>query len=218
MKNLSPEQLREEQAKTLAAPKIQYGLLAKFLFRAMDLLYGRKRSWSKFKVLELIARVPYQAWEHVAYIAITHTYKQADFARRIFDRVQECRRQQDNEQWHLLILEEWVHRQQIRETFFLHRIIPQVMAFIYYHICWLLYVIKPSSSYRLNAEFEAHAEWEYMAFILEHPELESEPFESVFQEDYGDFRTMADAIRQFGYDERIHKEESLERIANARFD
>lgn len=83
---LSPEQLRKEEAATLTSPPAPYGLLARILFGVMGLLYGRGRSWSKFKVLELIARVPYQAWEHVAYIAITHTYEHEDFARRIFDR------------------------------------------------------------------------------------------------------------------------------------
>ena len=73
-----------------------YGLLARLLFTAMDLLYGRKRTLSKFKVLEVIARVPYQAWEHVAYIAITHTHAFPDFARRVFERVKESRIHQDN--------------------------------------------------------------------------------------------------------------------------
>lgn len=217
MERLTAEQLKKEQANTLAAQKLHYGFLAKVLFIMMDLIYGKKRTLSKFKVLEVIARVPYQAWEHVAYIAITHTYKKADFARRIFDRVQESRLQQDNEQWHLLILEEWVHRLQIRESFLLYRIIPQIIAFFYYHICWFLYVVRPSMSYALNAQFEDHAEHEYMRYVQEHPELESEPFESAFKSDFGDFRSMADAVRQIGYDERVHKEESLSRIRDARF-
>jgi len=99
----------------------------------------------------------------------------------------------------------------------LHRIVPQVIAFFYYQISWLLYVIKPSWSYRLNVEFEDHAEREYMLFVQEHQELESEPFESDFKKDYGDFPTMADVIRQIGYDERMHKEESLAKISAARF-
>ena len=70
---------------------MRYGVLACALFLAMDLCYGRRRSLSKFKVLAVIARVPYQAWEHVAYIAITHTHAHADFARRVFDRVKESR-------------------------------------------------------------------------------------------------------------------------------
>lgn len=217
MIRLSPQQLHEEQAKTLASPRTKYGALAKILFGVMDVLYGRRRSWVKFKVLEIIARVPYQAWEHVAYIAITHTYEQPDFARRVFDRVKESRHQQDNEQWHLLILEEWVHRKRIRQSFLLHRLMPQVIAFVYYHISWLLYVIKPEWSYRLNYEFETHAEHEYMAFAREHPELESEPFESAFKKDYGDLPTMADVIRQIGCDERTHKEESMAKMGMARF-
>lgn len=217
MTRLSPAQLRDEQAKTLAAPAMRYGLPVTMFFIAMDLLYGRKRSWSKFRVLEVIARVPYQAWEHVAYIAITHIHKQADFARRIFERVQECRQQQDNEQWHLLILEEWAHRQKIREGFVRYRVIPQMIAFAYYQISWLLFVIKPEWSYWVNARFEDHAEREYMQFVREHPELESIPFESAFKRDYGDFPSMADVIRQIGYDERIHKEESLAKLGKARF-
>src|SRR5437867_12674531 len=85
---------------------MRYGLLAWVLFVSMDLLYGRRWTLSKFKVLEVIARVPYQAWEHVAYIAITHVHPRPDFARRIFERVRESRVQQDNEQWHLLLLED----------------------------------------------------------------------------------------------------------------
>lgn len=187
MDTYTSEQLKKEQQATLSAPPPRHGVLATMLFVLMDMLYGRARSWSKFKVLEVIARVPYQAWEQVAYIAITHSYEHQDFARRIFDRVHRSRLQQDNEQWHLFILEEWVHRQDIRESFMLYRVVPQVIAFVYYHISWLLYVIKPEWSYRMNADFEAHAEREYMLFVQEHPELEQEPFESVFKKDYGEF-------------------------------
>ncbi|MGH7235783.1 MAG: alternative oxidase [Nitrospiraceae bacterium] len=214
---LAPARLREEQARTLAAPLIRYTVLARILFLVMDLLYGRERSWSKFKILEVIARVPYQAWEHVAYVAITRAYEQEDFARRVYDRVQESRHQQDNEQWHLLMLEEWIHRHKIKEGFIRHRLIPQLIAFVYYHISWLLYVVNPEWSYRLNYEFETHAEREYMLFAQEHPELDQVPFVSAFKKDYGNFATMADVIRQIGYDERVHKEESTMKMGMARF-
>jgi hypothetical protein len=217
MPTLSSEQLRIEQAKTLSESEPRYGLLAKTLFLVMDLLYGRARTWSKFKVLEVIARVPYQAWEHVAYIAITQQYEHEDFARRVFDRVKESRHQQDNEQWHLLILEEWIHRNRVKENFVLHRLAPQVIAFFYYQISWLLYVMKPEWSYRLNVDFETHAEHEYMLFAREHPELDQVPFQSAFKKDYGDFATMADVIRQIGYDERVHKTESMQKLGMARF-
>ena len=209
--------LKVEQEKTLQTPRMKYGFLASLLFWGMNLLYGRKRSLSKFKVLEVIARVPYQAWENVAYIAMTHTYSKPHFARRIFEFVSESRRQQDNEQWHLLILEELTHKKGIKENFFLCRILPQFIAFFYYHISWILYVIKPSLSYRLNARFEDHAEHEYMLFVKENSQLEEEPFDSDFRSEYGDFASMADMVRQIALDERQHKLESMERMGNPRF-
>ena len=212
-----PMDLKTEQQKTLAEYRRRYGFLAALLFVSMDLFYGSKRSLPKFKVLEVIARVPYQSWEQVAYIAMTHTYAALHFARRVFEFVKESRSQQDNEQWHLLILEELVQKRQIRESFFLHRLLPQFAAFFYYHVSWLLYVIKPAWSYTLNADFEDHAEHEYMEFVREHPEFEQEPFESDFKEDYGNFQNAADLFRQIALDERLHKEESVSRIQQARF-
>ena len=209
--------LRKEQEKTLASPRRRYSFLARILFVWMDLFYGRKGTLLKFKVLEVIARVPYQAWEHVAYIAMTHTYGRPGFARKIFEFVKESRHQQDNEQWHLLIFEEMTEKKALKECFFLHRLMPQVMAFCYYHVSWLLYVMKPAWSYALNADFEDHAEHEYMAFVRDHPELENEPFESDFKDDYGDFKSLADLLRQIALDERKHKEESEAHIQHARF-
>lgn len=209
--------LLEEQRKTLASPRRNYGIFARVLFLWMDVFYGRKKTVSKFKVLEIIARVPYQAWEQVAYVAMTHTHNWPDIARRIFEFVKEARHQQDNEQWHLLILEERIQKKGVSENFFMYRILPQFMAFIYYHLSWILYVMKPSWSYGLNADFEDHAEHEYMLFVKENPQFETEPYESGFKEDYGNFRSTADLFRRIGLDERLHKEESLARAENPRF-
>ena len=208
---------KAEQEATLKSPRRKYGFFAALLFVTMDLFYGKIRTLSKFKVLEVIARVPYQSWEHVAYIAMTHTYTVPHFARRIFEFVKESRAQQDNEQWHLLMIEELVQKRAIRENFFLHRLLPQFAAFFYYHASWLLYVMKPAWSYELNAGFEDHAEHEYMEFVKENPALELEPFESDFAEDYGHFANLADLFRRIGLDERLHKEESIARIAEPRF-
>jgi ubiquinol oxidase len=77
--------------------------------------------------------------------------------------------------------------------------------------------VKPAWSYRLNADFEDHAEHEYMTLVAEHPELEAEPFESAFADDYAQLESVADLFRQIGYDERVHKEESLARMREPRF-
>jgi len=42
------------------------------------------------------------------------------------------------------------------------------------------FVINPKWSYLLNADFEDHAEHEYMLLVAEHPEWEDIPFRSDF--------------------------------------
>lgn len=217
MGQLSHEELVKVHEETLTAPRRRYGLGARVLFALLDAVYGKARTLSKFKVLELVARVPYQSWEQVAYIAITHTQRRTDLARRIFDRVAESRTQQDNEQWHLLMLEERIAREQVRESWLRFAVVPQALAFVYYQLSWILYVIRPSWSYRLNADFEDHAEHEYATLVVEHPEWEEEPFDSAFGKDYGSFATVADLFRQISYDERVHKEESLAQMGEPRF-
>jgi hypothetical protein len=215
--HLDPVALRAAQAMTLASPRRPYCIPARVLFTGMNVIYGRRRTLSKFKVLELIARVPYQAWEQVAYIAVTHVYPRPQLARRIHDRVVECRGQQDNEQIHLLILEELIAGSGRREGRLRYYWIPQMIAFVYYQLSWLLYVLRPAWSYQLNADFEDHAEHEYMALVGEHPEWETTPFVSAFAADYGEFDCLADLFRQIGHDERVHKLESERQMSMARF-
>ena len=83
---LSAQELVAAQAQTLAAPRRDYSLAAKVLFTSLDVFYGKPRTLSKFKVLELVARVPYQAWEQAAYIAVTHVHERTGLARRIHER------------------------------------------------------------------------------------------------------------------------------------
>ena len=56
---LTHEELLKAQAETLERPRRSYGIAARFLFVLLDTLYGKPRTLGKFKVLELVARVPY---------------------------------------------------------------------------------------------------------------------------------------------------------------
>jgi len=206
---LAPRQLADAQAETLDAPRLRYSLLARALFTAMDLAYGRTRTIVKFTMLEFIARVPYQAWERMGYLTLTRYRGRSALARRVFERIVESRAEQDNEQWHLLILQDLVQRRGLRQSFLLHRLAPWLIAFFYYHVSWLLFVIRPEWSYRLNADFEDHAEHEYMAYVAEHPELETQPDPGSYAAQYGQYGSLADLFRQIGHDERIHKLDSL---------
>jgi hypothetical protein len=217
IERLDHDDLVKEQEATLSSPRRAYSRSARLLFRIMDTVYGRERSLEKFRVLELVARVPYQAWENVAYVAMTHTASQPGFARRVFDRVRASRWEQDNEQWHLLILEE-LTASRPRGPWLRSRVLPQVLAFAYYQLSWFMFAIRPAWSYRLNADFEDHAEHEYALLVDEHPEWESTPYTSAFTADFGSYQSLADLFRQIGYDERLHKVESELRMRHPRFE
>jgi hypothetical protein len=83
IERLDAGRLREEQEATLRSPRRKASLSARLLFFLMDRFYGEARTLEKFRVLELVARVPYQAWENVAYVAVTHTASQPGYDERL---------------------------------------------------------------------------------------------------------------------------------------
>lgn len=172
---------------------------------------------TKFAMLEFIARTPYQAWERMGYLALPRHRRQAGLARRIVDRIEETRSQQDNEQWHLLIVEDLAQRQGAKRSFMRHRVAPWMISFVNYHISWILFLVRPGLSYRLNAEFEDHAEHEYMSYVAEHPELELQPDPGTYASYYGYYGSVADLLRQIGHDEKMHKLESFANVDAPRF-
>ena len=54
--------------------------------------------------------------------------------------------------------------------------IPQMIACVYYQVSWLMFVMRPAWSYRLNADFEDHAEHEYATLVKENPAWETTAF------------------------------------------
>jgi len=214
---LGRAELRAAQAQTLDTPRRRSGRAARVLFKAMDLVYGRERGIVKFAMLEFIARVPYQAWERIGYLALARYRRRSALARRAFERIVATRAEQDNEQWHLLILQDLAQRRGLREPFVRYRLAPWLIAVTYYQISWLLLVIRPQASYRLNADFEDHAEHEYMAYVAEHPELETQPDPGTYAAEYGRYASLADLLRQIGHDERVHKLDSLASLSDPYF-
>ncbi|TDE30204.1 hypothetical protein E1295_41140 [Nonomuraea mesophila] len=213
---LDRERLRRAQEETLATPRMDYSLLARMMFKPVDLLYGKEGSYTKFAMLETIARVPYQAWERMGYWAVHRYAGRSELARRVFERIVEARADQDNEQWHLLIMQDLVQRSGGRQTWVLHKLAPWLIAFFYYHVSWVLFLVRPDWSYRLNAEFEDHAEHEYMTFVAARPELDLVHDPGTYAAEYGRHASVADLLRQIGHDERVHKLDSLESMREPR--
>jgi len=209
IKKLSAAQLRKEHKKTLATPRMKYGLSVRLMVALLDITYGRKAYVRKFELLELIARIPYLEWEDGTYRHMTNRYFDVRESKDLIALMQDAREQQDNEMYHLLILEEYIQRKHIHKDFLRFKVAPRLIVRGYRLFTWLLYRLSPKSSYMLNAYLEDHAEHEYAIFVKDHPELEKEPFKTAFAKEYGHHKTMGDLFRQISFDERIHKEDSL---------
>jgi len=209
--------LKAEQARTLATPKLPANLALKGMFLTFDILYGKGRSLPKVMVLEILARYPYWAWENGAYTLLSKWHcgtkpvprEKIEVALR---HIQMGRESQDNEQWHMLLWMDLCHQKGIRLSWFRHFLLPRHMTFVYFHMTRIMYRIKPEWSFAMNAAFESHAEHEYMLYAREHPEFENEPVESVWFAHYPRQKTLADLVRRVGLDERDHMNHSLDEI------
>lgn len=192
------------------APDVRPGLVATLIIDLVDVLFGRDGSFPKFRALELIARVMYQAWESVAYREITSAYPDRSVTAALHERVESARREQDHEHRHLVMMEELCARRGEREHPFLHILVPKLLAHALYGLAWLSHALFPAWSYHLNAELEDRAEREYLRFVSMHPELEHEP------SGFAPGQTLATMFREMAREEREHKIESLARSAALR--
>lgn len=203
--------LRKEQEATLARPTRTYGALARMLFRAMDVFYGKELSWGKMRLLEILARIPYQAWEIRQYHRLNRRFSDPQAVRESEDVIRWGREAQDNEFWHLRAVSEKMRQDNVKLTWFKDRFAPSVAAFQYNLFSRALAFLSIKSAFKLNADFEDHAEHEYMRFVKEHPELDEQPVDTTVVSDYGGFRTWGDVLRRMGLDEREHMNNSLMR-------
>ena len=215
MRELGPDERRQWQQTTLATPPRPYGWEARLQFWLEDLVFGKARTLPKFRARELIARSPYQSWEQAAWLVAGKIRDRGARARRLYENVTEDRAEQDNELWHVLILEDLIAAHGDQENPIRFRLMPQLIAFVIYQEFWLLRVMNPARNYRLNADIEDHAEHEYAALVAEHPEWECTQFASDVASGYTAYESLADLFRQIGADEGVHKEISLARMAEA---
>jgi ubiquinol oxidase len=148
---------------------------------------GRAQS-SSSSCLNTLPGRPIRPGSGWVYLALAKHRRRSALARRVFDRIVQTRAEQDNEQWHLLILQDLARRRGLRQSFVKHRLAPWLIAFFYYHVSWLLFLVRPEWSYRLNADFEDHAEHEYMRYVAAHPELETQPDPGGYAAEYGPVR------------------------------
>ncbi|MFC1461335.1 alternative oxidase [Verrucomicrobiota bacterium] len=201
--------LKKEHEVSKKRPRYGYSPAAKCFFLSMDLVTGKKVTLGKAKLLETLACIPYRSWEIRQYARMTRGYRNQELvqdARRITTWGREA---QDNEYWHLLVINEKMKQDGIKDPWYLFPLFPLLMVAFYVVLTRVMALISIRRAFLFNAEFEDHAEHVYAQFIEEHPEWEDQPVNNEKVKEYGDLPTWADVFRRIGLDERDHMNNSF---------
>jgi ubiquinol oxidase len=201
--------LKKEQQASLSRPRYKYSAIAQFFFLMMDLVTGSKVTLAKAKLLETLACVPYRSWESRQYARLTQNYRNQGLVQKSFAIMHWGREAQDNEYWHLLVINEKMKEDRISDPWYLFAPIPLLMAAFYSLLTWTMALFAIRRAFLFNAEFEDHAEHIYARFVQEHPEWEQQPVHNELIKKYGAFQTWADVFRRIGLDERDHMNSSF---------
>ncbi len=201
--------LKKEQAATLERPRYKYSLAAKVFFRVMDLLTGKEITLGKAKLIETLASIPYRSWEIRQYARLTKRYKDNKLIRQAQRIMTWAREAQDNEYWHLLVLNEKMKEQGLKDPWYLHWPIPWIMVTGYVILTRFMAVVNIRRAFLFNAEFEDHAEHVYARFVSEHPEWDEQKINNEKVKEYGNYETWDDVFRRIGLDERDHMNNSF---------
>ena len=150
---------RERARGEIVAPliiKVPYYVLCYFL----DVVFEGRNVFSRFFLLETVARMPY-----FSYITMLHLYETVGFWRRSAEQKRVHFAEEWNEFHHLLIMESlggdqpwWV------------RFLAQHSAIVYFLVLTHLFAISPSLSYKFSEMLETHAVDTYGQFIDENKE------------------------------------------------
>ncbi len=197
--------IRKEQCATLRRKKYPYSMMARFFICLMDSIAGKRTSLSKLKLLELLASIPYREWEKRQYANITKNYADLFFVQKCKRMIDWCRQAQDNEFWHLLILEEKMKEDREKDPWYLSYCVRTWMVCCYVAFSKYTSRINLQWAVFFNAQFEDHAEHCYAAFIEEHPSWDYQPVNSPLVQKFGCFDSWGDVFRRICLDERDHR-------------
>lgn len=201
--------LKKEQQDSLARPRYKYSMVARFFFLAMDIATGRKVTLAKAKLLEILACVPYRGWETLQYARMTRHYKNIELVQEARSIIAWGREAQDNEYWHLLVINEKMRADGLNDPWYLFPPITFFMGWSYVLLARVLAFFSTHRAVLFNAEFEDHAEHVYAQFVQEHPEWEKQPVRNELVAKYTAVDTWADVFRRIGLDERDHRNTSF---------
>ena len=201
--------LKKEQKVSLERPRYNYSLAAKIFFFSMDLVTGWEITLGKTKLIEILAGIPYRSWEIRQYGRMTRKYKDSNFVDKSGKIMEWSREAQDNEYWHLRVINEKIKEDGIKDPWYLFPLVPFILVSLYSLMTRLMAFLNIRRAFLFNAEFEDHAEHVYAKFVLDNPQWEDQPVNSDLVKQYADVKTWADVFRRIGLDERDHLNHSF---------
>lgn len=201
--------LKKECQATVERPRLKYSAIAKLFFWGMDLVTGKKTSYSKAKLLETLACIPYREWEIRKYAHITRQYAQLAKVKSSQDIIEWARYAQDNEYWHLLVLHEKMKEDGIKDAWYLAPLIRLLMVMMYVMIARTVAFWNIRWGFDFNAQFEDHAEHVYAQFVKDNPGLDQQNMSNPLVKEYADLSTWGDIFRRISLDERDHMNNSF---------
>ena len=123
--------LKKEQTASRERPRYRYSLAAKGFFLSMDLVTGKKITLGKAKLIEMLASIPYRSWELRQYARMTRGYRDQALVQEARKVMTWGREAQDNEYWHLLVLNEKMKEDEVKDPWYLFPLIPFFMIGTY---------------------------------------------------------------------------------------
>jgi hypothetical protein len=201
--------LRKEQLSTLARPRLKYGFTSKLFFWGMDLVAGKENDLSKAKLLEILACIPYREWQIRQYAQLTFRYFNRDKINWARDIIEWGRDAQDNEYMHLLVIQEKMREDGLKDKWYLATPVVFVIVAFYLLLSRMLAWVNIKGAFKFNAEFEDHAEHIYAKLVKNNPGLENQIVTNPIAKEYADVETWADIFRRIGLDERDHRNHSF---------
>lgn len=201
--------LKKEQLATLGRPRQEYSWVAKAFFKFMDVVTGEETTLAKTKLIEILASIPYRAWEIRQYGRTTFGYKSKELVKHALKIMEWGREAQDNEYWHLRVINEKMKEDGVKDPWYLFFPIPLIIVASYILLTRAMAIINIHAAFHFNAHFEDHAEHVYAQFVKDHPEWEDQPVKNEVASEYMHFDSWADVFRRISLDERDHMNNSF---------
>ncbi len=206
---MNPIDLKAEQQASQKRPRYAYSLAAKFFFATMDLVTGRGINLPKTLLIELLASIPYRAWELRMYSKLTFGYRNRQAVKKTLEIMEWSRDAQDNEYWHAQAIQEKMIEDGTKRPWYLFQPIPFFVVGGYILFTRSMALFNLRRAFLFNAEFEDHAEHIYAQFVQDNPQWETQPVTQKVVLDRMAFNNWADVFRRIGLDEREHRDASF---------